>query len=64
MIETITIRTNAHGVIAMLQSDNDLTFGLEGVGDNLTEALYDLAETIEEVISNDLIAGDVRGDTD
>lgn len=53
MIETITIRTSAHGVIAMLQSDNDLTFGLEGVGENLVEALYDLADSIEEVVVNE-----------
>lgn len=55
MIESIAIRTTAHGVMVMVLSDDDRTYGLEGIGDDLAEALYDLAEKVEENL--DVIQG-------
>lgn len=51
-IESIAIRTTAHGVIVIVLTDDDKTYGLEGVGDDLAEALYDLAEKVEETIDD------------
>jgi hypothetical protein len=49
-IDTIVLRTTSHGnVTAVIHTpENDLTEGLEGCGDALSEALHDLADQIEE----------------
>ena len=50
-VDMIVVRTSGDGVVACIHTpENDLTEGQEGMGDNLAEALYDLAATIEEVL--------------
>lgn len=51
-VDMIVIRTSGHGgITAVIHTpENDLTEGQEGVGDTLPEALYNLAENIEEAL--------------
>jgi hypothetical protein len=52
-VDMIVVRTSGHGgVTACIHTpENDITEGQEGIGDTLFEALYNLAENIEEVLS-------------
>jgi hypothetical protein len=51
-VDMIVVRTSGYGdVTAVIHTpENDLTEGQEGRGDTLSEALYNLAENIEEVL--------------
>jgi hypothetical protein len=51
-VDMIVVRTDGHGrVTATIHTpENDLTEGLEAVGDCLPEALYELTGMIEEAL--------------
>lgn len=52
-VDTVVVRTDLDTgkITAVIYTpENDSTSGEEGVGDSLYEALYDLAENIEEAL--------------
>lgn len=59
-LDTVMVRTNKHNgsvIATVYTTDNDLTDGLEGSGLSLAEALHDLANEIEEVSEEAILAG-------
>ena len=57
-VDTVVVRTDTDTGecrCIIYTPENDVTSGEEGIGDTLYDALYDLAESIEEAVCGSIV---------